>query len=405
MTGYTVVDLETTGLFPRKHDRIIEIGIVSVSDDGEVVDEWSTLINPGRDVGPTNVHGITAREVLDAPTFRDVARHVIGSLSGRTLVAHNARFDTQFLDYEFERAGLGTRPPTPSLCTMQLSNSYLRGASRKLRDCCTAANIPHVDEHTAMGDARAVAGLLRFYLSESARPVPWDHTNRVTRGHWWPTFGQAHAEVPRRARIGAARRPAEWLDRISSQLPRNPEPRVEAYLDVLEQAMLDGYLSAHEEEALIEVALELGLHRDQITAVHATFLDAMAIAAWEDGVVTDAEFADLSNVAGMLGLPIGLVRIALDRVEKLAGRSAASGAFKLEVGDQVVFTGELSVPRGQLEDLVQQTGLRCGGISRKTKVVVAADPDSQSGKAAKARSYGIPVITEAAFARLLDRMH
>jgi DNA polymerase-3 subunit epsilon len=71
----------------------------------------------------------------------------------------------------------------------------------------------------------------------------------------------------------------------------------------------------------------------------------------------------------------------------------------------VVFTGELSVPRAQLEDLVQQTGLRCGGISKKTKIVVAADPDSQSGKAAKARSYGIPVITEAAFARLLDRMH
>jgi hypothetical protein len=60
----------------------------------------------------------------------------------------------------------------------------------------------------------------------------------------------------------------------------------------------------------------------------------------------------------MLGLPSGLVRIALQRAEKLAGRSAAPGAFKLEVGDQVVFTGELSVPRGQLEHLVQQAGLK-----------------------------------------------
>jgi DNA polymerase-3 subunit epsilon len=404
VTGYTVVDLETTGLFPQKHDRIVEIAIVSMSDEGEVIDEWSSLINPGRDVGPTAIHGITARDVLDAPSFEDVACHVIGSLSGRTLVAHNARFDTHFLDYEFERAGLSTRPPTPSLCTMELSNSYLRGASRKLRDCCTAASVPHVNEHTAIGDARAVAGLLRYYLSQSARPVPWDHTNRATRGHWWPSFEMPHTEVPRRSRIGAARRPAEWLDRISSQLPRNPEPRVEAYLDVLEKAMLDGYLSAHEEEALIEVAIDLGLHRDQIAAVHATFLDAMAIAAWEDGVVTDTEVTDLTNVARMLGLPSGLVRIALDRVERLAGRSASNSAFKLEVGDQVVFTGELSVPRGQLEDLVQQTGLTCGGITKKTKVVVAADPDSQSGKAAKARSYGIPVITEAAFARMLDRM-
>lgn len=398
MTGYTVLDLETTGLFPQKHDRILEIGIVSVSEDGDVLDEWSTLINPGRDVGPTRIHGITARDVLSAPTFQDVAGHVISSLNGRTLVAHNARFDTHFLDYEFDRAGLGTRPPTPSLCTMQLSNSYLRGASRKLRDCCAAASVPHLDEHTAIGDARAVAGLLRFYLTQSGRPVPWGHTNRLTRRHWWPEFDTCAGQVPTMVRVGAARRPDEWLERISSQLPRNPEPRIEAYLDVLERAMLDGYLSSHEEEALIQIAVELGLHRDQIAAVHATFLDAMAIAAWEDGVVTDAELADLGSVARMLGLPQGLIRIALDIAEKFAGRSTTSGGFKLEMGDQVVFTGELSVARGQLEDLVRQAGLKCGAITKRTKVVVAADPDSQSGKAAQARRYGIPVITEAAFA-------
>ncbi len=405
MGGYAVVDLETTGLFPQKHDRIIEIGIVSVSDDGEVIDEWSTLLNPGRDVGPTQIHGIAARDVLDAPAFTDVAHHVIGALSGCTLVAHNARFDTRFLDYEFERAGIATQPPTPFLCTMQLSNSYLRGASRKLKDCCAAANVPHVDEHTAIGDARAVAGLLSFYLSQSKRPVPWDHTNHVTRTHWWPRFDIMPSEVSTKARVRSVRRPDAWLDRISSELPRNPDPSVEAYLDILETAMLDGYLSAHEEESLIAVALDLGLHRDQITAVHATFLDAMAIAAWEDGVLTDAELADLSSVAGMLGLPRSLVRIALDRAEQFAGGACRKDSFSLVAGDQVVFTGELSVPRAQLEDLVCQTGLTCGGVTKKTKVVVAADPDSLSGKAAKARSYGIPVITEAAFARLLGGMH
>ncbi|QCX26971.1 hypothetical protein FC770_11715 [Nocardioides jishulii] len=169
--------------------------------------------------------------------------------------------------------------------------------------------------------------------------------------------------------------------------------------------MLDGYLSAHEEAALIEVAMHLGLHRDQVAAVHMTFLDAMAIAAWEDGVVTEAEHTVLSSVAAMLGLPRDLVRIALDRAEKVADRSSTSDAFKLESGDQVVFTGELSAPRGQLEELAERAGLRCGGVNKKTKLVVAADPDSQSGKAAKARSYEIPVITEAAFSRLLDSMH
>ncbi len=402
MTGYTVIDLETTGLFPQKHDRVLEIGIISMSDDGHVEDEWSTLLNPGRDVGPTHIHGITARDVLDAPTFQDVAPQLVRALSGRTLVAHNARFDTRFLDYEFDRARLGTRPPTPSLCTMQLSNSFLRGVSRKLRDCCAAAKVEHVDEHTALGDARAVAGLLRYYLSRAGVPVPWSDDIHKTRSHWWPHFDIAPALARLVARTGAIRRPDAWLDRIASHLPRNPDPRVEAYLDVLEHAMLDGYLSAHEEQALIEVAVDLGLQRDQVAAVHATFLDAMAIAAWADGVVTETELAELNGVAGMLGLPSGLVRIALDRAEKLGGRSKGSEAFRLQLGDHVVFTGELSVPRDRLVALAEQAGLKSGGVNKRTKVVVAADPDSQSGKAAKARSYGIPVITEAAFARLLS---
>jgi len=404
MSGYTVVDLETTGLFPQRHDRILEIGLLSLSDTGEIEAEWSTLINPGRDVGPTHIHGITARDILQAPTFRDVAAHVVGTLAGTTLVAHNARFDTQFLDAEFERANLATRPPTPSLCTMHLSSSYLHGASRKLKDCCAAASVKHVAEHTALGDAQAVAGLLRYYLTCCGDPIPWSETIQTTRSHWWPSFDISPA-VRTVERTTGSLRPDAWLDRISSQLPRNPEPHVEAYLDVLERAMLDRYLSAHEEEALVQVALDLGLHRDQISAVHSMFLDAMAIAAWSDDVVTDTEIAELLSVASMLGLPGARVRVALNRAEKQASRTTGSDGFRLRHGDQVAFTGELSVPRELLESLVEQAGLKPGGVTKNTHLVVAADPDSQSGKAAKARSYGIPVITEAAFARMLGDLN
>lgn len=400
MTGYTVIDLETTGLFPQKHDRIVEIGVVSLSDGGEIESEWTTLLNPQRDVGPTHIHGITARDVLDAPTFTDVAPAVITALAGRTLVAHNARFDTQFLDYEFERAGLGTRRPTPSLCTMQLSSSYLRGASRKLKDCCAAASIEHAAQHTAMGDARAVAGLLAYYLTCAGVPVPWGDINQRTRSHWWPRT-EVVSNIRTHIRTGLDRRPDAWLDRITSNLPRNPDARIEAYLDVLEQAMVDGYLSAHEEQALIEVAESLGLHRDQLAALHATYLDSMAIAAWADGVVTEDEAQQLASVAGMLGLPSGLVHIALERAERAKSSADRTGGFRLKPGDKVVFTGELSVPRDKWVALAEDVGLKHGGVNKGTKLVVAADPDSQSGKAAKARSYGIPVITEAAFARML----
>lgn len=64
---FAVVDVETTGLFPGGSDRILEIAVHRVRADGEVLDEYSTLVNPNRDVGPTHLHGIAAGDVIHAP--------------------------------------------------------------------------------------------------------------------------------------------------------------------------------------------------------------------------------------------------------------------------------------------------------------------------------------------------
>src|SRR3990170_8268659 len=69
---FAVVDVETTGLYPGGHDRILEISIVRTRWTGEVLDEYVTLVNPQRDVGPTSIHGITARDVVSAPPFEEV---------------------------------------------------------------------------------------------------------------------------------------------------------------------------------------------------------------------------------------------------------------------------------------------------------------------------------------------
>ncbi|MDR1189878.1 MAG: hypothetical protein LBK95_20895 [Bifidobacteriaceae bacterium] len=68
----------------------------------------------------------------------------------------------------------------------------------------------------------------------------------------------------------------------------------------------------------------------------------------------------------------------------------------------IVFTGEMSRPRAALEGMARDAGLvPHPGVTKKVAVVVAADPDSLSGKARKAAGYGIPIITEAAFLRLV----
>ena len=38
MSGYTVIDVETTGLSPEKGDRIVEIGLVRLDPDGTRVE-------------------------------------------------------------------------------------------------------------------------------------------------------------------------------------------------------------------------------------------------------------------------------------------------------------------------------------------------------------------------------
>src|SRR5260221_13050973 len=95
------VDLETTGTTPTG-DRITEIGIVRV-DDGEFVDEWSTLGNPECSI-PEEIQaltGITNPMVRGRPTFSELRREVLESLAGRVFVAHNGSFHSGSLRPSF----------------------------------------------------------------------------------------------------------------------------------------------------------------------------------------------------------------------------------------------------------------------------------------------------------------
>jgi DNA polymerase-3 subunit epsilon len=104
-SGYAVVDFETTGFRGFTTDRVVEIGVVCLDCSGEVADEWTTLVNPERDVSASHIHGITGRDVYGAPRFADVAGALADSLRGRVLVAHNLSFEAQFLRGEFARLG------------------------------------------------------------------------------------------------------------------------------------------------------------------------------------------------------------------------------------------------------------------------------------------------------------
>ncbi len=155
------VDLETTGGHAVR-DRVIEAGIVLLRD-GEVVEEFSTLVNPGMRI-PRAIQqftGITEEMVADAPPFAAVADQLLQRLEGRLFVAHNARFDYGFLRSEFRR--LDRRFRAPVLCTVRLSRALtpdIRG--HNLDAVMQRYGIACDARHRALGDARVLADFLRI---------------------------------------------------------------------------------------------------------------------------------------------------------------------------------------------------------------------------------------------------
>ena len=94
---YVVVDLETTGFSPLV-DEIIEFGAILVVD-GNVVDEFSSLANPGKEIEPNIVRitGITNRALSEAPPVYEVLPEFLAFIGDYPIVGHNISFDVNFL--------------------------------------------------------------------------------------------------------------------------------------------------------------------------------------------------------------------------------------------------------------------------------------------------------------------
>ncbi|WP_161789852.1 3'-5' exonuclease, partial [Streptacidiphilus neutrinimicus] len=167
---FAAVDLETTGLDPAV-DRVCEIAVVRFRADGEVLDQFVTLLDPQRPMAATAIHGIAAEQVHGAPTFAEVAPELTRLLAGAVVVAHNLAFEDAFLAAEFRRAGHRT-PRWPGLCTLVTARAQLDGPGFGLAALHRSLTVAPVDAaHTALGDSRATAAVLAALLAQSPTPL------------------------------------------------------------------------------------------------------------------------------------------------------------------------------------------------------------------------------------------
>ena len=183
---YAIIDVETTGGVAR-FERITEIAIV-LHNGEEVIDTFSTLINPERSIpwNITHLTGITDEMVAHAPKFYEVARHIVEMTEGAVFVAHNVSFDYSFVREEFAR--LGYPFARQQLCTVRMSRKTFPGlpsyslsslkqhfgiqaerSHRALDD--TLATVEIFERILATQPGRSVKSMLRYGIREAKLPA------------------------------------------------------------------------------------------------------------------------------------------------------------------------------------------------------------------------------------------
>ena len=351
------------------------------------------------------MHGITGVDVYDAPTFAQIADELAWRLCGTLSVAHNLSFDSRFIEAEYHRLGrpLPTAYFGSGLCTMRLAGHYLPGAGHSLAACCGALGIHIGAEHTAGDDAAAAGRLLEHFIRREPGASVYSEAIAAACRHRRPTGRPTAARThPRSTRGGRGERGfigllVETLPALDPPTTQGRAARDTEYAALLDRALLDRHLSLHEQDALVRAANEAGISREHAATIHGRYLDALAAAALADGVVTDNERADLARVALLLELAPETVDSSLTAAAAVRPVEVAPGPAgrRPQPGTLVCLTGDMSRPRTEIERLLRRAGyVPHPGVTKKVGLVVASDPDSTSGKARKARSYGIPVVGE-----------
>lgn len=411
---FAVVDTETVGASGPP----VEIAVVVVSGAGELIEEWTTLVNPGEPVGwaATKVHGLREDHLARAPRFTEIVGDLDALLDQRILVGHNVRFDLDVLRGAYLREGFDRE--WSGLCTQRA------GFRRSLEvECASCGYTPSGAWHQALTDARATAFLLGQMLqlgSQAKLETLSDVVARfadVSAGcHPFvaptPAFEPCRRVLTRMQRAGAIEDGLTLVAGIVGAMP--PTARSSdtlEYRQALGSALADRMITADEIRALVAAAANGGLTREHLASVHHEFFGEIAAGAAADRAVSAAEAADLACVAALLNIGNAEANRIVD--EALAAALSKQAIRQVEgfaEGTRVVVTGAVPctiggvpVSRADLEELIEQRGLvmKKSVSARSTDLVVLCDPASGSRKAEQARALGKPIINITEFLQRL----
>ncbi len=161
-----ILDTETTGFYYQDGDRVIEVGAIEMINRKLTGSSIHIYIKPDKSVGDSfDVHGISDDFLKDKPTYKEIADVLFDYLKGAEIIAHNASFDMNFLDMEFQKAGY---PTLSSVCqvvdTLAMAKHKHPGQKNSLDALVRRYEIIARDRtfHGALLDAEILADVYLF---------------------------------------------------------------------------------------------------------------------------------------------------------------------------------------------------------------------------------------------------
>jgi len=182
------------------------------------------------------------------------------------------------------------------------------------------------------------------------------------------------------------------------------------YLALVDRALEDRRVTSDEAQLLVDMATSWGMIRGDVLEAHRAYLEGLISEAMADGRVTEIEHWDLVDVCDLLGLHRAVLAHLLAVAASPRAPAAPAPGQSLSLrGQTVCFTGEmLSRLKGErvTRELAEKFAVEAGlvvqpTVTKRLDLLIVADPDTQSGKAKKARQYGVQIMAEVAFWKAL----
>ena len=168
MMTFNAIDVETAN---KSRGSICQIGICSVRN-GEILDQWETLVNPEADFKPKNmeIHGIQEHDVENSPTLPEIYTELCERVQD-SVVVHHSPFDKTAFGQAASRYQLEPLPVT-WLDTEKVARTAWPGPTRSGYDLETLTNRFDIQfqHHNAVEDARAAA----LIMLQACRDTGWD---------------------------------------------------------------------------------------------------------------------------------------------------------------------------------------------------------------------------------------